>query len=207
MYDVSCNNHGFLIAILNSDTYFARRELKKKKKKSSSSGGNNESPLEDSDFAPWATDATYTDTDKAMKLMNQLYANCDKDCYFKGSSWSLIFLMNGLLLMFLCCNMVCLCFGSRVAICRVVASACGAFLFLYHFGAILLTGVYRFSAFGQLCAINKTPTAWTSSTELPKDDFTYAKDASLILGLWAVQILTCVGCCLAATYVPMKAQK
>ena len=115
--------------------------------------------------------------------------------------------MNGVLLMLLCCNMCCVCFGSRVAICRVVASACGTCLFVYHIAAIVTTGTFRFRDQGKLCALNKTPTLWTSKTELPKDDFTYEKDASLIVGLWVVQILSCVCCMAAAVYVPMKAQK
>ena len=103
--------------------------------------------------------------------------------------------------------MCCLCCGTRVAFCRVCASVCASCLCLIHFAAIIVTPVYRFRDQGALCALSKTPTYWTSKTDLPKDDFTFAKDGSLIVGLWVVQLLFCMCCCLISTYVPMRAQK
>ena len=49
------------------------------------------------------------------------------------------------------------------------------------------------------------PTNWVSRNEV-NDDWTYEKDATLIVILFTVQLATCCGCCLSGTCLPLGNQ-
>ena len=107
------------------------------------------------------------------------------------------------MLLLLLCNMCCVGFGAYLPLCRCLGALSATCCCCAHFAIIVATGVYRFSLFGRLCALNKLATNWTSDDELPNDDWTYEKDGSLILGLWILQFLGFI-CCCGVAWAPFR---
>lgn len=127
------------------------------------------------------------------------------------AQFSTIFIMNGLLLLFVTFNMCCVCCGSCMAFMRVCGAWCGSCLFITQIIMWLTTGSLRFSRFGELCAMNWTGTNYTygkaedydfDEADLRTDHmrtWTYRKDARLITTLWVIQLFCCIPMCYAAT--------
>ena len=92
--------------------------------------------------------------------MNDFIESCDgdADCMLSGSKWSVLFIVNGLLMLFLMFNMVCVGFGTKMPACRVTGAIVGGILGLVNFAMIVTTAVYRFSAIGMLCSMDVTST-------------------------------------------------
>ena len=102
--------------------------------------------------------------------------------------------------------MICVGLGAWNAVLRICASLCASCLCCAHFGLIVATGVYRFSDKGQLCALSKLPTNWTSKDEVD-DDWTYEKDGELIFAIWIIQLCFFVCCCGVACFPIRNAYK
>lgn len=98
--------------------------------------------------------------------------------------------------------MICVSIGAYISYLRFIGAVCATCCFCVHFAIIVATGVYRFSLFGQLCALSTMPTNWTSDTEV-NDDWTYEKDGKLILALWIIQLLSFV-CCFGVACFPLR---
>ena len=125
----------------------------------------------------------------------------DEDCLRAGTRWSHVFLANGLLMIFIATNMICVAVGAYKHKARVVGAYYASCLWCAHFAIIIATGVYRLRPVGMACALNESATnAPTSDIEDANDDWTYKKDGALILALWIIQILSCQGCLVAAVY-------
>ena len=112
--------------------------------------------------------------------------------------------MNGILLLFILFNMICVGIGAFNATARFLGACFAPFLCLTHFGIIISTGVFRFSDYGKLCALSKLYTNYTSSDEPADDAWTYEKDGTLILALWIIQLLFFTGCCFVSTILPIR---
>ena len=72
-----------------------------------------------------------------------------------GSRWSSIYAMNGVLMLFIFFNMICVGIGAFNATSRFLGACCAPILCFAHFGMIIATGVFRFSDYGKLCALSK----------------------------------------------------
>ena len=103
-------------------------------------------------------------------------------------------------------NMIIVAVGAYKAPARLVGGLCGCCLCCLHLIWIIVTAVIRFSAKSELCALVTFPTNYTGVEErgggykemTSNDDWTYEKDAALILALWILQLLCCCCCCGAA---------
>jgi hypothetical protein len=79
----------------------------------------------------------------------------DEDCLNKGSKWSHIFLMNGLILICITLNYICIAVGAHKPLMRLIAAWVAPFLCCAHIGIIIATAVYRFSDAGKICALSE----------------------------------------------------
>lgn len=129
------------------------------------------------------------------------YCGDDAECYKGGNNWSKIFLANGILLILVVVNMLVIIKGTMTPIFRLVGAWLAAALCLAHFGIVIYTAVYRFYPGGRICALDNTPTG--ASGDEVEDTWTYKKDASLMLALWILQLLSMVICC-AVGLMPLK---
>lgn len=148
-------------------------------------------------------DELWTDPEEALSLRNEIAVDCDADCQKLGSRWSVIFILNGILLLLVLLNMCCVGVGAYVPIFRCLGACCAPWCCCAHFAIIVMTGVFRFSLYGRLCALSKGATNWTSKDDAPDDDWTYEKDGQLILALWILQILSFV-CCCGVSCLPLR---
>lgn len=144
----------------------------------------------------------------ALKLeFSKTDCSKDKKCLYKGSQWSTIYLANGILLLLIALNMICVGVGSYKAMPRLIGAWVAQILCCAHFAIIIVTAVFRFSIAGRLCAMNNV---WTSAPSSDADDvsdaWTMKKDGSLILALWILQLLFCC-CCCGAGMAPMAPPK
>lgn len=120
--------------------------------------------------------------------------------------------MQGSLMVLLIINMIIVGVGAYKAPARLVGGLCGCCLCCLHLIWIIVTAVIRFSAKSELCALVTFPTNYTGVEErgggwkemTSNDDWTYEKDAALILALWILQLLCCCCCCCGAAVQPMS---
>ena len=96
--------------------------------------------------------------------------------------------------------MVCLALGAFRPWFNFFGVLCTPCTFCAHFAIIVTTGVFRFSDFGKLCAITTLPSHYTSESAEPSADWTYAKDGSMILTIWLLQLFTFCLCCGLSSY-------
>ena len=98
--------------------------------------------------------------------------------------------------------MICLALGAFRPWFNFFGVLCTPCTFCAHFAIIVTTGVFRFSDFGKLCAITTLPSLYTSSDigAEPSSDWTYAKDGSMILTIWLLQLFTFCVCCGLSSY-------
>ena len=146
----------------------------------------------------------FSDNEAAANLRDDL-EDCDKDCQDLGSQWSVVFICNAVIMLLLIINFTCVCFGSRIVMCRLLAAWFACCICCAHFPIIITTAVFRFRPQGALCALSTANTYFADDESMPTDDWTYEKDGSLILALWIIQLLCCCCCCGAgATASPKR---
>ena len=106
--------------------------------------------------------------------------------------------MNAIVTLLIVVNMCCVCPGAKIPFARMCAAFCALGVCCCHFLVIIMTAVLRFRPYGQYCALSKRPTNFTGPEleDEVNDDWTYAKDGTLILALWVIQLLTFFCCCL-----------
>ena len=112
-----------------------------------------------------------------------------------------------MLLLLVFFNFVCIIFGTIEPLLRVAGSACAFCLCLSYFGVMIATAVYRFGKWGQLCALYMEGTNAKKVNEPVGDDWTYAKDASMIMVFWVIQLLGSWTCCVVGIVMPMRPSK
>ena len=132
-----------------------------------------------------------------MDLTRELQRSCrvGSDCQKEGTLWSVIFMLNGILMLLIVVKQLFVCVGVYVAACRMIAGCWAIYLWCPYFAALIVTPVFRFSDKSKLCALNPTPTNYDSWDARPQSDdtWTYEKDGALILALWILQLICC--CC------------
>merc|ERR1712156_300107 len=130
----------------------------------------------------------WTDAEKAYGFMENIYEDCDEDCMNAGSAWSMVLLMNGLLMIFIFLNLGCVIMGRIKAFWRVLAAYAGFVIFLVNLAILSVTGYLRYRPQGALCSVNADYTHAPNTNHKDVDDsWTYEKDGSMMLGLWLVQ--------------------
>ena len=102
-------------------------------------------------------------------------------------------------------NMILVVIGANKLTVRLIAGYCGIALCIAHFATLIATAVYRFRDVGKLCTYSEAPTnVPNDKPEDANDDWTYKKDASLILALWIIQLLCCCSC-MGTALSPLRA--
>ena len=144
----------------------------------------------------------WTDAEKAYGFMEDIFeGGCDEDCVNAGTGWSMVMLMNGLLMVFIFLNLGCVIMGRIKAFWRVVAAYAGFVIFLVNIAILSVTGYLRYRPQGALCSVNADYTHAPNTNHKDVDDtWTYEKDGSMMLGLWLVQAVFMIPCCLLAVY-------
>jgi hypothetical protein len=153
-------------------------------------------PLGAADFEDFTTASEYA-LDYALTCLG------DIDCGMAGSRWSHIFLMQGLLFLFIMLNFGCIAVGAYKPVFRLIGAWCASCLCCAHFGIIIATAVYRFRAVGKMCALSEQWTNFSSDIEDTDDTWTYKSDGALILAIWIIQLLTFCCCCCAGS-MPLR---
>ena len=132
---------------------------------------------------------SYTDIKEAEPLFREIKDDCrtssgwtDRECWIKGTRWSIIYLVNGIILLFLPPVAICTLCGLREPVCRCAAAWGLIVVSLANFFNLISTAIFRFNARGKLCAMATYPTYFTD--EEFDDSWTYEKDGQLILALW-----------------------
>ena len=118
----------------------------------------------------------------------------DKDCRDKGSSWSHVFLSNGLLMVCFALNMLCIGLGAFKPLIRVIGAGFLTCLCFSHIAILISTVVYRFWPMGMLCGLSSGSTAITR--ESIDSEWTYEKDAKLIVFCFIIQLIALILFCL-----------
>ena len=72
----------------------------------------------------------------------------------RGTSWSTVYLFNGVILMLILFNAILAIVGGFFFWPRLFALLINLVLSLVHFCAIITAGVYRFRSLGKLCALS-----------------------------------------------------
>jgi len=141
--------------------------------------------------------ARWSDPEQAYDLMAEIYVDCDEECVKKGTGWSYAILANGLLMILLFCNLGCLAMGSIRLRWRLMTTYLAFILCFVHLGILIFTATVRFSKQGTLCSLYEYRTnAATTNVREFNETWTYAKDGSLIVALWVLQILGSTLCCI-----------
>ena len=109
-----------------------------------------------------------------------------------------------MLLLLVFFNFVCITLGTIEPLLRVAGSACACCLCLSYLGVMIATAAYRFGKWGQLCALYKEGTNAKRVNEPVGDDWTYQKDASMIMVFWVIQLLGSWTCCVVGIVMPMR---
>ena len=143
----------------------------------------------------------YNDAERVHELSTGF--TCDEDCLKAGSRWSHVYITNGMILVCIILNFVCVAVGAYKGMLRVIAALFSLCLCIPHFAIIIATGVYRFRTIGLLCAESLTPTNKPSKDAEIDDSWTMRKDAQLILALWLVQLLCCAFTCVLGAVGPL----
>ena len=104
----------------------------------------------------------------AKKLIESIAAECqeDLDCYRVGSQFSKIYMINAIFLTLVFFQMLCLAGGAFRPWFNFFGVLCTPCVFCAHFIIIIITGTYRFSDAGKLCALTTLPSYYeTASSE------------------------------------------
>ena len=134
-------------------------------------------------------------------MVNIDEGGCDDDCMKRGTQWSTVMLMNGLMMIFIFFNLGCVLMGRIKAYFRVVAAYAGFIIFLTNLAVLSVTGYLRYRPQGALCSLyTANSNAPTTNKDDADDAWTFEKDGGLILGLWLVQAVFMIPCCLLAVY-------
>lgn len=86
----------------------------------------------------------WADAEKVFDLMLDLKADCNSECMDAGTGWSHIMLGNGILMIFIFCNLGCIIVGRIRAIWRLMASYLGLLLCIGHIGILVSAGMFLF---------------------------------------------------------------
>jgi len=122
----------------------------------------------------------------------------DLECYKKGSRWSAIYIINGIITLLLALNMGCVLIGSKHLVPRMMAGLSAPFLCCAHVGVCIATAVLRYTPPGMLCSLSNAPTNWVGKPELVTDLWTYKKDGLFILICWVLQMCAMSLCTITA---------
>lgn len=127
----------------------------------------------------------------------------DEDCIKRGTQWSTLFVVNGILYICLMINMICVGIGAWKAWARLFGAVCAFPMWCFNFAMLIVTATFRFRAYGKACALNEQYTNMTCSDadciNDVDDTWTYMKDGALIMGIFIVAILNCCACFSCAT--------
>ena len=114
--------------------------------------------------------------------------------------WTTIFALNSViyLLHAICTGMLCIAFLAwPFGMCGVIGHGFGVF---FHLGAIIITGVFRYSDFAEKCAKNDTDVYYLKDNK--DDSFTYEQHANKIEGLFvSACVLFCFYHCFLQTMI------
>ena len=77
----------------------------------------------------------YNDADKVNEL--SMDYECDEDCLKAGTRWSHVYIANGLILVCIILNFVCVAVGAYKGIVRVIAALFSLCLCIPHLGIII----------------------------------------------------------------------
>merc|ERR1719350_2502615 len=111
-----------------------------------------------------------------------------------GTGWSLIYIWNFITFMILGCATLCLCCTCCLAPCGwigIVGHFCG---FCATFAAVIITGVFRYSDEGKLCADFDTVEFLIDASDLSGAKFKFSDHANLIEGMFIT--LCVILCCM-----------
>ena len=97
----------------------------------------------------------FSDTAAANALIRDIEAECDEDCMKKGSRWSVLFFVDGLVMFGYSVGFVCMICAMKVPVVRLATSACACCMCLTQFGTIITIGVFRFNSWGLLCSLSE----------------------------------------------------
>ena len=108
-------------------------------------------------------------------------------------------MLNGIILILLFLAYVLIAIGSGSFHARLIGACLNCWVSVAHVGAILVTGFYIFSPAGRLAANCKDNSFYggdLKDSEPMGDDWTFKKDADLIMGIWICQFfIVYVLCC------------
>ena len=128
----------------------------------------------------------------------------DEHRYAKGSRFTLIYVQAGTISLCLAITYLLLLLARFFWTKPLVYTAVGlgTIFWTFNLSTICMTGVLRFNnPMGKLAALSTCPTSYDSSASydehyLDSDGRTYADDASLIIALWAMQIVLVILHCI-----------
>ena len=88
-----------------------------------------------------------SDTTEYRKQQEELakFSECDEDCRKAGTQWSVVYTMQGSLMVLLLVNMIIVAVGAYKAPARLIGGLCGCCLCCIHLIWIIVTAVIRFS--------------------------------------------------------------
>ena len=140
-----------------------------------------------------------------IEYVNELSTgfDCDRDCRDTGTRFSHVLISNGVLMMLIMVNFICVGIGNFYTVCRMVGALTALCLAFTHFIILLATAVYRLRTFGLICAESMTPTYLSQAGKTATDGWTMKKDADLILALWIMQLFFCCCTCFYCALMPI----
>ena len=124
-YDVICNTYGLRHIFTHPDRV---TESYIEYSIATNSGGNR----------------LWSDSEEANSIMRDLEEDCDAECWKKGSRWSIVYLLNALVIFFLMISMIFICLGTKYPRFRVISSYLATLICLFHSVVLILTAVFRF---------------------------------------------------------------
>ena len=87
----------------------------------------------------------FSDIKAASRIWRDLSKDCDIDCMKLGTSWSLVYCLNGFLLLVILLNLVCVLVGAFKAVFRIIGGLCACILSGAHLTILMMTAFIRFS--------------------------------------------------------------
>ena len=170
------------------------------------------------DIYPLANCSSYDDEKLAVKLKADILANCtDADCQKLGTQWSTILILNGTTLLLLCVAFILIAIGSKVFYARLAGACLNFWVGFVHFFCIVFTAANTFDDKGKLASIctDKSQFAAFDKEFEFEGYWTFARDGTLIVWIWILQIFTIfIFCCLGSLplrqtghYTPLQARQ
>ena len=128
-----------------------------------------------------------------------LESDCGADCQKSGTRWTLVYWLNGIVLLMLSTTYIVFTFGACLFWARFMGACINFFVSCIHIYAILMTAVFRLNIKGRLAANCNDPSHYEGQDQALSDKWTFRTDSKLILSVWMIQFfLALIFCCLGS---------